>query len=251
MKVRYICLRVLFSAAVLLLTLAAVAHAASPSDQVAWRKAQKANNAAAYERFIRRHPQSQFLPLAKAKLKTWIEPAFAKASKRGLAAMDLFARCYPVHDMPVAFQQKVEARFVVLVLASTADHHLAIDTFKGVAGRDARFIKTRGRTTFFEAPTSDVVGFKLEYPGDMQPFGRRGPEPPTGHGTVWRFRGKVDNILGVNFHGDKKEILHFVLVDGRGLVYLFGRGEVTLRGGSKVTLPQPEPPAAQRPAKKK
>lgn len=60
--------------------------------------------------------------------------------------------------------------------------------------------------------------------------------PPSGHGSVLRFKGKVD-ALGLMIDGDNADPLVFVLWKGSGLVYVKGKGNVTLANGSIVNLP--------------
>lgn len=205
-------------------------------EKDAWQIARKEDTVHAYEGFLEKNPESSFAEKAKIRLQEIIKPEFEKAV-RDLSALEKFVRLYPIHVMPIKFQQGVEDRFIDAVLSSGVEGRFTIYDFVGVARSDIPE-RERGSITMFETGRSDIVGFKAEYPKDGMPFDAGGAYGPFGHGSVWRFKGRVENIGGFTFEGNKSDPLRFILVEGRGLVYLYGSGTVKLKDGTIVSLPR-------------
>jgi hypothetical protein len=101
-------------------------------------------------------------------------------------------------------------------------------TFRGVAGNPHAFVMT-------------------EYPNDgplALGFGGQSQDVP-GDGSVHRYRGEVAIPVGSSIYkinGDEKDPVAFLLLRGRGYVYLHGKGTVTLPNGQVLRLEETQSP---------
>ena len=161
--------------------------------------------------------------------------AFEEARK-DLSSLERFVRTQALNTLPKASQQEVENAFSRLLLSSDLGERFVIGAFLNVA-RKSIPDREKGSVTISEAG-SNLVRFELEYPKDRQPFGAGGASIPVGHGSIWRFKGKVTDIMGFDFEGKENDPLRFILVDGYGLMYLYGTGAVVLKDGTVVTFPK-------------
>jgi hypothetical protein len=201
-----------------------------------WNKARKKNSTEGYAEFLKKYPEGTYAARAKTEIETRFEDDLKKGSG-DLPSITRFVETHPTDSIPSSSQLMIENRFIDLVLASDMKGRFAIPEFAGVARKNIP-ADQHGRVTIFGTGQSGVVGLHMEYPVDRMPVKfPGGAYLPTGHGTVWRFKGQVTNIMGFNFDGDPKDCLRFLLVEGHGLVYLYGKGRVTLKDGSQVSLP--------------
>lgn len=161
--------------------------------------------------------------------------AFEEARK-DISSLERFVRTQVLHTLPKAFQQEVEDAFAHLLLSSDLGERFVIVAFLNVA-RKTIPEREKGSVTISEAGPN-LVRFELEYPKDRQPFGSGGASLPVGHGSIWRFKGRVTDIMGFDFVGKENDPLRFILVDGYGLMYLYGNGSVVLKDGKVVTFPK-------------
>lgn len=179
---------------------------------------------------VRSEPKTEFKEIEKGP-KTEFEEA-----RKDISSLERFVRTQSLHTLPKAFQQEVEDTFASLLLSSDLKKHFVIGDFLNV-GRKTIPDREKGSVTISESG-SKLVRFELEYPKDRQPFGAGGGSLPVGHGSIWRFKGQVTNIMGFDFEGRQNDPLRFILVDRYGLVYLYGTGTVVLKDGTVVTLPK-------------
>ena len=157
-------------------------------------------------------------------------------ARKDLSSLERFVRTQALHTLPKAFQQEVEETFAHLLLSSDLGERFVIGAFLNVA-RKTIPDREKGSVTISEAG-SNLVRFELEYPKDRQPFGAGGASIPVGHGSIWRFKGRVTDIMGFDFEGKENDPLRFILVDGYGLIYLYGTGAVVFKDGTVVTFPK-------------
>ena len=167
-----------------------------------------------------------------------IESQLKELSIMPVALRD-FVRACPTSQLSQSLQFKIEESMVNVGLATrfAGMDDFAMGDFTDFA-RENVPEHCKGSVTIRGTNTPGVVKFELESPRDRQPVDLNGARLPTGHGSVWRFRGKVEDLRGFSFEGSESDPLRFVLVAGRGLVYLFGSGRVTIRSGGVVDLPK-------------
>lgn len=163
-----------------------------------------------------------------------IPKAFSEASCC-LASLEEFVKEYPVNKMPNVFQQTVEDRFIELVFESDLSNRFVLADYIESASNS---LPTRLRGSVTILVTGGLIGLKSDLPKDRVPVDNQLPTIPLGHGSVWRFSGK-DKLEGLDQHfsSNAEDPLRFVLVEGKGLVYLYGKGVVTLANGTAIRLP--------------
>lgn len=233
-------------------------------EQLAWKETQGKDTLPAYRQFVIKYPNSKFIEAAKKRIHDFEKDVWQKARRQDtidaygsfleknpdspfaekafekvasdLSVLERFVVRCPLHIMSKNFQKKVEDRFIKLVLLSGVEGRFNIYDFVKVARSDIPE-RERGKVTMIETPDSTVIQFHLE-PGDRAPASLSGIEIPMGHGSVWRFKGRVKNIMGFTFVGNESDPLRFILIAGKGLVYLYGSGKVYLRSGTIVSLPR-------------
>ena len=92
--------------------------------------------------------------------------------------------------------KRIESEFAYLVQKLVPQDRYSLKQFKTQAGKGTP-ANRKGRITLSENGQGKL-SFVKELPGDNAPSGFRGMEPPTGHGSIWRIKGNVSNMLGVH-----------------------------------------------------
>lgn len=160
-----------------------------------------------------------------------IEKEFEK-TERSISSLEKFIKQYPLHKMPIEFQQKVEDGFVNVMLSSDVKNRFVISDFAELAKKTFSEDK-HGSVTMIGSGMPDIFESRLEYPKDTYPLD---PGIPLGQGSVWRFKGKVVNLLGFTFEGNEEDPLRFVLIENHGLVFLYGSGKVISKDGTETVF---------------
>jgi hypothetical protein len=202
-----------------------------------WNNTKQKESTQSIVEFLRNNPEGKFSLEAKTALASHFNTDFKKHSN-DLAKLTRFMTFYPNDIISSDSQLKIETRFVELMLKSDIKDRFVINSFAGAARKN---IPTgeNGRVTVCSTGSAIHVALNLEYSVDRMPVRYPGGAVlPTGHGTVWRFKGPVTNIMGFNFNGNPQNCLRFLLIEGHGLVYMYGEGEVALKNGNRVTLPK-------------
>ncbi|MCX5799951.1 MAG: hypothetical protein NTX17_00980 [Candidatus Eisenbacteria bacterium] len=208
-----------------------------------------------YRDFVNRYPTDSWSAQAKSRIEYLqsAEREYVSVDTSSVPDLEAFVSKFPTGPLSMTVREKVEnanmrriregeKRFTIpeiLPGKGAGSFHLAI------------------------APSEnhpDVFLYESMYPGDTVPFRvRMGGEYPlngvgigTGSifatienldflssGSIVRFRGKI-TYKGCTFNGDQQDPLSFALLDGKGLVYVTGKGKVTLKDGREVTLPMPQ-----------
>ena len=216
-----------------------------------WEHTTQINNFLSYTRFMRRFPESPHADTAEQKIRglstTYtlrqgevpqgeVEEAFVKAAAN-FRSLERFVNDYPTHTMRKEWQQKLQDRFVDLVLYANVGKRFAIHELEHIV-QPYNSPRDYGRVTVSDTGTPGVVQFHCELPKDYVPVRLPGgAHLPTGQHSIWRIKGNL-YLAGFVFSGDRDNPLRFLLVDQQGLVYLYGKGRVIYDNGNVVTLPR-------------
>ena len=149
--------------------------------------------------------------------------------------MDLYAQNTKLTGIDKETLRRMEDSYMKLLSAAKSNEHPSLAAFKAHASKSVAAAE-KGRITLSQDSTGEIV-FSKQLPGDNAPSGFRGLTMPSGHGSVWRFSGPVSNLLGTDFVPSQDKQLHFVFVEGQGLVYMFGEGSVKQKSGKVLKFP--------------
>jgi hypothetical protein len=95
--------------------------------------------------------------------------------------------------------------------------------------------------TIMKSSASGMLKFKNEFPTDQLLFSLAGSPILSGNGSVHRYKGRVNVILGDDFthvvsKDNKAYRLTFAVVAGYGYIYVRGKGKLIKRDGSEIRL---------------
>lgn len=126
-------------------------------------------------------------------------------------------------------QVSLEGRYKQIALNNNIPDRFSISKFGNFNGGQV------GAVTVSSSGSS-MIRFDMNLPGDSVQMGPRGAELPVASGSIWRFDGLVTNLFGYDFYGEPDDPLRFIVIKGKGLTYLFGKGYVVMESGKKVLL---------------
>lgn len=246
----------------------AVSLAGCAGEQRAWEDAVSLDLREAYESYLENFADGEFSQTALEKIAFFEEVEWEQArSARTLEAFTTFQSSFPnsKYRTEVEFwlpwlEQYPSGEFPIDALKAIEDEIIAVIEGEPMGNRfviegiDINSDTRGGRFQVVPVTTSGrgPVLLTTTYPDDsfpiQSPFGvafGTGSEIVNGltplhfaHGTVWRIAGRVERLLSgpqeYVIDGDEDDPLSFYLFQGRGAVYLHGRGTVETADGEVI-----------------
>jgi hypothetical protein len=219
---------------------ASAARFETPLDDLRFARAQRIRTEGAFDAYLQAHPNGRHRSEAE-----WNKAALSiDPVRNNRAALSERASREPEGRLRWALLEALEDLSAAAVAISKPGAQFAVPAIAVENGGSVGNITLDGSQGVMRM-TSLFPADKLEFSLSLS-----GPRPVsfTGAGSRVRFRGGRIAMAGFTFEGEPLDPLSFVLVAGRGLVYLAGRGTVTLTDGTVARLPVTRTaPARRRP----